>query len=60
MINAIKFNPERAEELSKIATDAVDKVGLENVSEELADLLHDCVDFSENPTVTDLTKQRKF
>ncbi len=57
--NAIKFGSEKPEELGKLAIDAIARIGLENMSDELADLLHDCVDFSENPTITELNEIEK-
>lgn len=58
-VSAIRHGSKNAEELGKIAVDAITKIGLENMSDELADLLHDCIDFSENPTISDLNEIEK-
>ncbi len=42
------------EELERVAVDAIRKFSLANLSEEVAEILHDCMDFAEQPFIGDL------
>lgn len=50
----IRLGVAEPKELEKIALDAIVKFSLENLSEEVSEILHDCIDFAETPLLSDL------
>lgn len=53
-IEAIRLGLAEPKELERLAVDNIAKFSLANLSDDLSDLLHDCIDFAENPTISDL------
>lgn len=53
-IEAIRLGLADPKEFEKIAVDNIAKFSLANLSDDLSDILHDCIDFAENPTIGDL------
>lgn len=52
--SGIRLGSADPEDLEAIATDAIVKFSLENLSDEVSDILHDCIDFAETPLLSDL------
>lgn len=52
-IEAIKLGLADPKELEKVAVDTIVKFSLANLSDGFSDILHDCVDFAENPAMLD-------
>ena len=55
-VEAIRFGIAEPKELEKLAVDAIAKFSLANLSDEVSELLHDCIDFSEQPFIGDLNE----
>ncbi len=53
-IEAIRLGLTESKELERIAVDSIAKFSLSNFSDDLSDILHDCIDFAENPTIGNL------
>ncbi len=53
-IEAIRLGLADPKELERIAVDNIAKFSLADLSDDLSDILHDCTDFAENPTIGDL------
>ncbi len=53
-IEAIRLGMAEPEELGKVAMSAIRKVSLKNLSDDVAEVLHDCIDFSEQPLINHL------
>ncbi|WP_461863970.1 hypothetical protein [Thermococcus sp.] len=51
---AVRLGIAEPKELEKIAIDAITKFSLKNLSEEVAEILHDCIDFAEQPFIGSL------
>ncbi|RLI76826.1 hypothetical protein DRP05_12050 [Archaeoglobales archaeon] len=51
---AIRLGIAEPKELEKIAVDAIAKFSLMNLSDDVGDILHDCIDFAEQPFIGDL------
>ncbi len=58
-IESIRLGFSQPEELGRIAVDAIAKFSLLNLGEEISELLHDCIDFSEQPFISDLNEIQK-
>lgn len=50
----IRLGSAEPKDLESIATDAIVKFSLENLSDEVSEILHDCIDFAETPLLSDL------
>ena len=53
-IEAIRLGFAEPKELEKVAVDAIAKFSLANLSDEVSEILHDCIDFAEQPLLSDL------
>ena len=58
-IEAIRLGLAETKELERLAADNIAKFSLANLSDDLSDILHDCIDFAENPTIDDLNDIEK-
>lgn len=58
-IEAVRLGTSEPEELEKVAIDAISKFSMTNLSDEMSEILHDCIDFAENPTINDLNNIEK-
>lgn len=56
MVEAVRFGVAEPKELEKLAVDAIAKFSLSNLSDEISELLHDCIDFAEQPFIGDLNE----
>jgi len=55
-VEAIRLGVAEPKELEKLAVDAIAKFSLSNLSDEVSELLHDCIDFAEQPFIGDLNE----
>ena len=53
-VEAIRLGLAEPKELEKVAVEAISKFSMANLSDEVSEILHDCIDFAENPTISDL------
>ena len=53
-MEAIRLGISKPEDLEKLAVGFIAKFSLKNLSEEVASLLPDCINFTENPQIGDL------
>ena len=58
-IEAVRLGIVEPKELEKFAVKIIEKFSLENLSDEVAEIIHDCIDFSENPTISELNKMER-
>ncbi len=53
-IEAIRLGMSEPEELGKLAVEVIKKIGLRELSSDVAEVIHDCIDFAEHPLIGDL------
>ncbi len=53
-IEAIRLGMSEPEELGKLAVEVIKKIGLRELSSDVAEIIHDCVGFAEHPLIGDL------
>ncbi len=53
-IEAVRLGLAEPKELEKVAVDAISRFNLANLSDEVSEILHDCIDFAEQPLLSDL------
>ena len=58
-IEAVRLGIAEPKELEKFAVEVIEKFSLENLSDEVAEIIHDCVDFSENPIISELNEMER-
>ena len=58
-IEAVRLGIAEPKELEKFAVEVIEKFSLKNLSDEVAEIIHDCVDFSENPIISELNEMEK-
>ncbi|WP_290900351.1 hypothetical protein [Ferroglobus sp.] len=58
-IEAVRLGIAEPKELEKFAVEVIEKFSLKNLSDEVAEIIHDCIDFSENPIISELNEMEK-
>lgn len=53
-VEEIRLGSAEPEELEKVAMDTIVNFSLEKLSEEVSEILHDCIDFAKTPLLSDL------